>query len=75
MLFFFQFPDEKTKCVTSVRMEILTVIGKTLREWRNSIRKQKVLYKLQVLRQLHLLFAHSSEDVANINNNLNKLRD
>ncbi|EFA08737.2 thioredoxin domain-containing protein 11 [Tribolium castaneum] len=70
-----KFPDEKIKCVTSLRMETLTIIGTTLREWRNSSRKQKVLYKLQVLRQLHLSFAHSPEDVSQINTNLNKLRD
>ncbi|XP_044252727.1 thioredoxin domain-containing protein 11 [Tribolium madens] len=70
-----KFPDEKTRCVTSLRMETLTIIGTTLREWRNSTRKQKVLYKLQVLRQLHLLFAHSPEETSKININLNKLRD
>jgi hypothetical protein len=70
-----KFADEKSKCVASVRMETLTVIDKTLKEWRNSTRKQNVLHKLQVLRHLHLLFAHSPEEVVKIRSYLTKVRD
>ncbi|RZC27651.1 thioredoxin domain-containing protein 11 [Asbolus verrucosus] len=70
-----RFIDEKRQCMASVRMETLTIIDQTLKEWRNSTRKQKVLYKLQVLRQLHLLLAHYPTKVSNIRTYLNKLRD
>ena len=69
-----KFAAEKGQCLASLRMETLSIIGRTLREWRISAQKQKILYKLQVLKHLHLLFAHSPEDHVQIRTYLNKLR-
>lgn len=59
-----KFFDEKQSCISSLRAEILTVIDSTLRDWRRSTIsriKAEILYNLRVLKNLHLLLAHSGD--------------
>lgn len=69
-----QFKEEKSKCISLLRMETLAIIDRTLKEWRNSHQKRHVLYKIQMLRHLHLLLAHSPQKTLTIENYLNKLQ-
>ncbi|KAJ8922905.1 hypothetical protein NQ315_001447 [Exocentrus adspersus] len=66
---------EKSRCHTSLQAETLTVIDRTLREWRRSNKRQKqmLLHTLKQLRQLHLLFAYSPQHHAAVRNAFNKL--
>lgn len=70
-----QFEIDKKSCITSIRVEILSLINKNLKLWRNgnSRERAELLYKLQQLRTLHLFFAHSPDNVDSIVNYLKKL--
>lgn len=70
-----KFEDEKLQCVASVRKENLFVIDNTLRAWRRTdlLSKKKLLYRLQQLRNINMLLAHSSHDASRIELCLNRL--
>lgn len=70
-----KFEDEKQKCIASVRAENLSIIDHTLRAWRNAdlLTKTKLLYKLQQLRNLNLLLAHSPQNTRDIQRHMTRL--
>lgn len=70
-----KFEDEKRLCVASVRKENLAIINDTLRVWRRThlLSKKKLLYRLQQLRNINMLLAHSASNVTNVELHLNRL--
>jgi len=72
----FQLKSERELCVSSLRIETLSLIGKTLKEWRQSdpLRRQEILNRLQQLRNLHLLLAHSPDNIDLIEKSLTNIQ-
>ncbi|KAF5280834.1 hypothetical protein FQR65_LT14941 [Abscondita terminalis] len=70
-----KFEDEKQSCIASLRAENLSVINNTLRSWRiaDSHTKTKLLFKLQQLRNLNFLLAHSPDNEDDIKRYLDRL--
>nr|XP_023016686.1 thioredoxin domain-containing protein 11 [Leptinotarsa decemlineata] len=70
-----KFPEEKSSCYSTLLQETLLLINSILKDWRisNERHKQALLHKLRQLRQLHLLFAHSSQSHGKIQEYFNKL--
>ncbi|KAF5283521.1 hypothetical protein FQA39_LY17336 [Lamprigera yunnana] len=70
-----KFDDEKKVCIGSLQAENLSIINTTLRAWRSAdlLTKKKLLYKLQSLRNLNLLLAHSPNNSRDIERYLKRL--
>lgn len=60
-------------CIRTIRIETITLIEKTLKNWRqaNTLDKQTYLHRLKQFKQLHLLFA--TQNHSSIYNYFNKL--
>ncbi|XP_018323145.1 thioredoxin domain-containing protein 11 isoform X2 [Agrilus planipennis] len=70
-----RFEDERNSCISSVRSENLSLINHTLKEWRKADARQRaeLMYRLQQMRNLHLLLAHSPQRTEDIKVYLKRL--
>lgn len=62
MILFFQYDEDLQKCITSLRIESMTLVGKLLRVYRFSTDvhyRTALLKQLQILRSLHFLLENS----------------
>ncbi|KAK9708828.1 Thioredoxin [Popillia japonica] len=71
-----KFQDETKSCISKVRIETLSLIETTLKEWRMSDMRDKavILDKLRELKHLHLLLAHQPADGKSIEKCLTRLQ-
>ncbi|GJQ80005.1 hypothetical protein Trydic_g9478 [Trypoxylus dichotomus] len=70
-----KFHKEKELCISKVRIETLSLIEKSLKEWRMSDLRDKavILDKLRELKHLHLLLAHLPGDNISIEKCMRRL--
>ncbi|CAG9773732.1 unnamed protein product [Ceutorhynchus assimilis] len=71
-----QLQKDKDLCLANIRNETISLIEKTLKDWRKSNNRQRrrVLHNLKQLRQLQFLFSHSPEEHLVIESYFKKLK-